>query len=83
MVTQRGRESFSANDLPHGKRVTRKRLPTPFSRFQQQNIWPGAYYGYAAILEEEAVKAPFSSPPRCRDDFTCGLYVRLTDRRTA
>ncbi len=28
--TQRGRESFSGNDSPHGKRVLRKRLPTPF-----------------------------------------------------
>ncbi len=45
METQRGRESFSANDLPYGKRVTRKRLPTPFARFQQRisgrvlNLW--------------------------------------------
>ncbi len=30
------RESFSGNDLPHGKRVTRKRLPTPFARFHQE-----------------------------------------------
>ena len=36
MGTQRGRESFSANDPPHGKRVTRKRLPTPFARFHQE-----------------------------------------------
>ncbi len=36
MGTQRGRESFSANDLPHGKRVTRKRLPTPFARFHEE-----------------------------------------------
>ncbi len=36
MGTQRGRESFSGNDSPHGKRVTRKRLPTPFARFQQK-----------------------------------------------
>jgi hypothetical protein len=27
--TQRGRESFSGNDQPHGERHTRKRLPTP------------------------------------------------------
>jgi large subunit ribosomal protein L19 len=27
--TQRGRESFSGNDQPHGKRLARKRLPTP------------------------------------------------------
>ncbi len=32
---QRGRESFSANDLPRGKRGTRKRLPTSFARFHQ------------------------------------------------
>ncbi len=33
---QRGRESFSASDRPHGKRVTRKRLPTPSARFHQK-----------------------------------------------
>ncbi len=33
---QRGRESFSGNDSPHGKRVLRKRLPTPFARFHQE-----------------------------------------------
>jgi hypothetical protein len=32
----RGRESFSGNDLPHGKRLTRKRLPTPSARFHQE-----------------------------------------------
>jgi hypothetical protein len=30
--TQRGRESFSVNDQPHGKRLTRKRLPTPSTK---------------------------------------------------
>jgi hypothetical protein len=33
---KRGRESFSGNDLPHGKRLTRKRLPTPSARFHQE-----------------------------------------------
>ena len=32
-----------------------------------------SYSGSAAALEEEAVKATFSSPPRRPDPFACGL----------
>ncbi len=46
MGPQRGRESFSGNDLPHEKRVTQKRLPTPFARFHVRKIWPGAYMSH-------------------------------------
>jgi hypothetical protein len=31
-AAERGRESFSGEDLSHGKRLPRKRLPTPFRR---------------------------------------------------
>jgi hypothetical protein len=41
-VRPRGRESFSDNDQPHGKRLTRKRLPTPLPPIPTRNSWPGA-----------------------------------------
>jgi hypothetical protein len=56
-----------------------------FSFFDRFSLSPAeaGYSGSAATLEEEAHQALFSSPPRDRNAFTWGLYVRLTDRRTA
>ena len=47
METQRGREPFLATDRPHGKRLTRKRLPPPPARFHQE------IYGRVLNQEQE------------------------------
>ena len=67
--TQRGRESFSANDLPHGKRLTRKRLPTPSARFQQEI--PGR-----VLMMSSGQVPPFSSRGLSPHKFTPVSGVR-------
>jgi hypothetical protein len=42
----RARESFSANDQPHGNRLTRKRLPTPGSVDSTKNYLAGCLLAF-------------------------------------
>lgn len=73
--------SAVAADFPHVVVVVlRLQSVSPFTtcHFRTRR-----YSGSAAVLKEEATKAAFSSPPHRQNDFTCGLYVRSTDHRTA
>jgi hypothetical protein len=58
---QRGRESFSGNDAPHGRRFLRKRLPTPSVKLDT-NLFAGPNYVTRVIACNQKPRSQIRNP---------------------